>query len=219
MHELRILLATDRPAIHAFFLSLRQATTRPLAIDRIPLAVQAPADCPVSAATVAAVDVAPNPATALRLCRRLQTLRPGLPILGLLCCPHAATPWQVQALLAAGVGGLLDLHAPAVEALRILHRVARGEFILRARLAGGDDGKGTADRAALAAHLRDETSVRLLNLLTHGLTDSAIGQRLCLSPDTVKHRIERLRADVGAPNRIALAAWAGRHGFDRPPPD
>lgn len=144
MHELRILLATDRPAIHAFFLSLRQATAHPLALDRIPLAVQAPADCPVSAATVAAVDVAPDPVTALRLCRRLQTLRPGLPILGLLCCPHAATPWQVQALLAAGVGGLLDLHASASEALRVLHRIARGEFILRARLAGDDRGGGRA---------------------------------------------------------------------------
>jgi hypothetical protein len=34
-----------------------------------------------------------------------------------------------------------------------------------------------------------------------------------------RFHIDQLRADVGAPNRIALAAWAGRHGFDRPDGD
>ena len=49
-----------------------------------------------------------------------------------------------------------------------------------------------------------------------GLPDHEIGRRLHLSPHTVKHHIEQLRGELGARNRIELAAWAGRHGFYRP---
>jgi DNA-binding NarL/FixJ family response regulator len=59
------------------------------------------------------------------------------------------------------------------------------------------------------------TSARILDLLVHGLSDQEIGKQLHLSPHTVKHHIDRLRGEVGARNRIELAAWAGRQGFYR----
>lgn len=219
MEPFQILLATNRPAVETFFVQLQRCTARPVAVGAIPLAAEALARRPAPTATVAAVDVAPDPVIAIRVCRELRQRRPGLPILGLLCCPQATTPWQVQALLAAGVGGLLDLHAPADEVLRILHRVARGEVVLQVRLAGDVRGDEAERRAALSAHLLNESSSKLLGLLAQGLSDGEIGQRLYMSPHTVKHAIERLREDVGARNRIALAAWAGRYGFDRPAPD
>ena len=49
-----------------------------------------------------------------------------------------------------------------------------------------------------------------------GLSDREIASRLHRSPHTIKHYVERLREAVGARNRIELAAWAGRHGFDQP---
>ena len=60
------------------------------------------------------------------------------------------------------------------------------------------------------------TTVRILERLVHGLTDQQIGTQLHLSPHTIKHHIERVRDEVGARNRIELAAWASRNGFYRP---
>src|SRR5437588_789163 len=57
------------------------------------------------------------------------------------------------------------------------------------------------------------TDADLLGYLAQGLPDRQIGERLHLSPHTIKHYIERLRDTVGARNRIELASWAGRHGF------
>ena len=45
------------------------------------------------------------------------------------------------------------------------------------------------------------------------LSDHEIGASLHLSPHTVKHHVDTLRAEVGARNRIELAAWAGKNGF------
>jgi DNA-binding NarL/FixJ family response regulator len=59
------------------------------------------------------------------------------------------------------------------------------------------------------------TSAQILELLVHGLSDQEIGHQLHLSPHTVKHHIDRLRGELGARNRIELAAWAGRQGFYR----
>jgi DNA-binding NarL/FixJ family response regulator len=60
-----------------------------------------------------------------------------------------------------------------------------------------------------------KTSAEILELLVQGLSDQEIGAQLHLSPHTVKHHIDRLRDEVGARNRIQLAAWAGRQGFLR----
>ncbi|TMD12096.1 MAG: response regulator transcription factor [Chloroflexi bacterium] len=60
------------------------------------------------------------------------------------------------------------------------------------------------------------TDASVLSKLAQGLSDREIASRLHRSPHTIKHYVERLREAVGARNRIELAAWAGRHGFDQP---
>src|SRR5437763_42195 len=71
-----------------------------------------------------------------------------------------------------------------------------------------------AERGRRAEALRlNATDADLLGYLAQGLPDRQIGERLHLSPHTIKHYIERLRDTVGARNRIELASWAGRHGF------
>ena len=74
--------------------------------------------------------------------------------------------------------------------------------------------RGAPLRAILAlGKERAHAKVRLLELVALGLPDHEIGNRLFLGPSTVKHQIEDLRAEIGARNRIELAAWAGMHGF------
>lgn len=220
MNALHVLLVTGRPAIHTFFTSLRQHERSPLVISQCPLAITALDNCPAAAAAVAVVDVAPDPIAAIAVCQELRRRRPERPILGLLCCPHALTLWQLQALLVTGVGSLLDLHTPPEEVLHALQGVAQGQIVLRARLAGDWASWHASDRndcpgggASSIMHLLTQVSTQLLMLVAQGLSDGEIGQQLHLSPHTVKHLIERLRDDIGARNRIALAAWAGRQGF------
>lgn len=212
MQELRILLVTDRPAVEAFFHAMRRGGRRPIALSRIPVMARLPDDHLVAPATVAAVDTATDPVGAISLCRALRHRHPALPILGLLCCPQALMPGHVLGLLTAGVNGLLHLHTPAEEMLHALHGVARGDIVLQVRLAGAPPGC----QSLPPVHLFSATNAACLTLLAQGLSDVEIGRAVGQSPHTIKHLIERLRDDVGARNRIALAAWAGRHGFYRP---
>ena len=144
-------------------------------------------------ADVVAVDVALEPDSALELCASLHRGLPSLPLVAIVCCPQSVTPWQLERLLADG-GSVFHLH------LRRGHR-----RVLQGMLAGRDS--------------RRETNVRALELVARGLSDREIGAVLHLSPHTIKHHVEHLRAEVGARNRTELAAWAGRHGFYRPEAD
>jgi len=65
----------------------------------------------------------------------------------------------------------------------------------------------------LAGGQLTDSDARLLRLLADGLCDGEIAERVCLSPHTVKHRLDRLRDRYGLRNRIALAAWAVRNGI------
>src|SRR5437764_9740618 len=107
--ELRVLLATGRPAVRAFFESLG------LRVGTMAVAA-APVDA--SHADVAVVDAALDPVAAIELCRRLHADQPELPIVALACCPQALAPSTLRALLAAGASSVIDLRARADETRR-----------------------------------------------------------------------------------------------------
>jgi DNA-binding NarL/FixJ family response regulator len=196
-------LASSRWAVHAFFASLRARGLPALVVEPFD-------EEQLGHATVVAVDLAPNAAGSLVLCRKVRARWPALPVIVLLCCPEAVDPWQLRELLREGAS-VLDLEATAEEAVRALESVARGSSVIHLRLR-------TGQRALLRDILsgRETTSatkVHVLRLLTLGLPDHEIGTRLHLSPHTVKHHVDALRLEVGARNRIELAAWAGQNGF------
>lgn len=204
--QLRVFVQSGRPAIRAL---LRALGFEVLAGSDGLHDVTA-----VTEASVAAVDVSLDSSAAAELCRTLRAERPTLPILGLVCCPRALTPWDMRGLLAAGVGSLLDLSASPDETRAAVLGAARGETVLHLRL-GRAGGRLLLDVLS-ASESRTWTQVALLELVALGLPDHEIGRRLHLSPHTVKHHIEQLRSDVGVRNRTELAAWAGRHGLYAP---
>lgn len=223
--EIRLLLATSRPAVEAFFTTrVRRGRMRPvITVIRDELEDLAAHAAQVAAATVAVVDVDLNPAAALEICRHLCRRRPPLPVLALVGSPYVLTPWQVEALAEIGVAGVLDLRATADEVARAVEGLARGNVVLHVQF--------SREHIALPADVLlrrrpvpggptaypdEETEVRLLQSLTRGLSDRELGLRLHLSPHTVKHYVGRLRRRLGLHNRTELAAWAGRHGFYRP---
>jgi DNA-binding NarL/FixJ family response regulator len=202
-----LLLATSRPAVRSFFESLG------FRVGVVSVAPESARDDPahVARATAAVIDAALDPAAAVALAEELRAQQPELPIAAVICCPHAITPWNLRALLAAGVSGVIDLRARAEDARRALQGIARGESVLQLQLGRG--GRSLLDDVFSGRGARTEMQLRLLELVALGLPDREIGERLHLSPHTVKHHIDQLRHDVGVRNRTELAAWAGRHGF------
>jgi DNA-binding NarL/FixJ family response regulator len=202
-----LLLASTRWAVHSFFDGLRARGLPTLVV--VPIDTVDISDL-LEEATVAVVDVAPDVTAALSLCRDLRRRRPSLPIVALLCCPGAVSPRQLHELLREGTS-LLDLQASAHEAVRALRDIAGGSSVLHLHLHRGQRElvrDVLAGRAATA-----QTRVAVLELVARGFRDHEIGAKLHLSPHTVKHHVDALRAEIGARNRIELAAWAGRNGF------
>lgn len=205
--SLRLLLATDRPAVHEFLVGVAAVA------DRMPADVgslEAHAD-ELEAADVAVVDVGGDPARAILLCEGLASRRPELPLAAVLCCPHALSPRDLRRLVASGVDSMLDLQTSRDEAAQALQRIAHGDTVLSMHLRNGE--RALLREMLLGRDIRDETKLALLELVARGLTDSEVARTLHLSPHTVKHQIDHLRVQLGVRNRIELAAWAGRQGF------
>ncbi len=208
----RLVLATARPAVECFFAEIAASSRSPLEITTIAVAPHALDDwaAELEEAGAAVVDVEPDSMMATRFCEELLARNPSISVMALVCCPHSATPWNLRALVAAGVSSIIDLEMDSQETRRALIRAVRGEAVLHLQL-GGE--RGLLRDILAGQRRRGETHLRLLGLVALGLSDQEIGRRLHLSPHTVKHHIEQLRGEVGAKNRVELAAWAGRHGF------
>jgi DNA-binding NarL/FixJ family response regulator len=205
--SLLILLLSGRPAVWTYFESLEEYLP---GLTVVPLGDE-PAD---HQGAIAVIDVALDPAAGVDACRNLREQLPSVPIAVLLCCPQAVDPWQLQSLFAAGVGSVLDLQAPPGEAARLLESAARGAAVIHLHIRRSHR---TLLRDLFIDHgSRGGARMQLLQLVARGLPDHEIGRILHLSPHTVKHHIETLRAELGVRNRTELAAWAGRHGFYAP---
>ncbi|HEV8639006.1 MAG TPA: hypothetical protein VG370_32770 [Chloroflexota bacterium] len=224
MDEFRVLLASNRPAVGAFFASLAIGEPRGFVLHHLPLAVDAliRGGEAVRLAAVAVIDAGPDPDTALQVCRYLWERRPYLPTAALFCCPHSTTPDRLRALSAVGVRSLVDLQVTGEEMLVALHRMARGDVVLHLQLdqtygAIWQDvlASSAAAGASASAHGLSGADARLLGLMVDDLTDHEIARRIHRSPHTVKHQLDRLRRLVGARSRVALAVWAVRHGYGR----
>jgi DNA-binding NarL/FixJ family response regulator len=213
--ELRVLLVTSRPGIRALL-----GTIPSVSIEHVPMRLSAVTSSrsAIGNAMAAVIDAPVEPLEAAEICRELQRQRPQLPLVTLFCCSASVTPWHLEMLTTAGVRGVLDLHAAPDEIGKILQRIVRGQAVFHLHVDGESAGFLprilAAERGRRAEALRlNATDADLLGYLAQGLPDRQIGERLHLSPHTIKHYIERLRDTVGARNRIELASWAGRHGF------
>jgi two-component system response regulator DevR len=209
--DIRIVLFTGRPTVGTFFATMsgrKSSAVSTTTFDVSATAVEA-ASRAVSGASVAVVDASVDSAEALNVCVYMRTLHSDLRIGVLFCCPHAASSSSLRPFLDAGIGSFLDLQLSPEQTLAAVRAIARGEDVMRLHLSAASCTALFANQPVAAEQLSDE-DLALLRLLARGMTDHEIGDELCLSHHTVKHRIERLRRRQHARNRIQLAALAGR---------
>jgi two-component system, NarL family, response regulator DevR len=203
---------TSRPAVRALFSEIAREEGDVIALSHAPLeaaAVERTAGA-LAEAGVAVVDASADHGEAIAVCEAIHALRPGLPISAVFCCAHSATAAGLRELIAAGVEGIVDLQLSPADTVRVLRGVARGQGAFHLQFAAGPSSSlaELLTSPGASGELSDH-DLGLLRMVAAGLTDHEIGQKLCLSHHTVKHRIDRLRRRVQARNRIQLAAWAG----------
>jgi two-component system nitrate/nitrite response regulator NarL len=137
--------------------------------------------------------------------------RDGLPTRMVLLSAHLESD-TVYAAVAAGVQAYLSKAWPAQRICDALVAVARGEVILpeevQAGLAAAIRSHAQPGRPALSPREHD-----VLVLIAEGLTAPAVGERLHVSPATVKTHLKTLYEKLGVSDRAAAVAEAMRRGL------
>jgi two-component system, NarL family, response regulator DevR len=112
----------------------------------------------------------------------------------------------VHAAMRAGASGYLGKHVSGPGLLAAVRAVASGETVLdrEAAALAGQRADGQDDRLAL---LTDRERA-VLRLIGEGLPNREIGERLGLSPKTVKNYVSKLLAKLGLGNRTHAAILA-----------
>lgn len=119
------------------------------------------------------------------------------------------TAYGDQALLVealdGGVRGFVLKNAPLDELLRAVRLALSGGTYVDPTVAGALTGRGRERTVTLTERERD-----VLRLLSEGLDNEEIGQRLFISPETVRTHLRKAMTKLGASTRTQAVAMALR---------
>jgi DNA-binding NarL/FixJ family response regulator len=122
---------------------------------------------------------------------------------------------ELREAVVAGVDGFLVTSAPLGELHRAVGSMARGERVVSPEVAmhlvdtWRPDPQGGAQTAVTARELE------VLELLSEGMTNAEIADRLEVSPRTVKTHVQNLLTKLDVPDRTGAVARAFRLGLIR----
>jgi len=140
---------------------------------------------------------------------RFRELRPSLAVIVLTA--SAAEHVMVSAI-EAGVSGFLSKTRSLTEVTSAVRAAAAGEAVISpemlARLLPRLNRHGRAGRETLTERERE-----VLGLLSEGLTNAAIAERLVVSVHTVRNHVANLSAKLGASSKLEALSIAVREGL------
>jgi DNA-binding NarL/FixJ family response regulator len=211
---LSVLVASNRPSVHAFIAEHTRLQAPMISIVPMPMDQDALEgfDAHLEQASAVMVDIGPDPDGGVRFCAAVHNHRPGLRIVAIVCCPKPTLGAHIQQLVGAGVHDILDAEAGPAD---ILSALAAGDLTsqgVRMQL-HRSYGPQVADGKYL-----DDAERQLLELNAAGASIKEIGAALNLCERAVGNHFDRLRLKLGVRNRQELAAWGGAHGLYQPVP-
>lgn len=152
----------------------------------------------------------------IEACREIRSKHPEVNVLIL---TSYADDKAVMASLVAGASGFVLKEVQTAQLLDAIRTVGRGGKILdeagsAAVIEQVRNGRILTEEDRIASQLT-EREQSILGLISDGLTNREIGERLYLSEKTVKHHVSDILGKLGLARRVEAAAFAMRRAANR----
>lgn len=213
----KVFLVDDHEVVRRGLVDLLGADPELDVVGEAGSVAEAMARVPAARPDVAVLDVRLPDGNGIELCRDLLSRMPDLRCL--ILTSYTSDEAMLDAIL-AGASGYVVKDIKGMELARAVKDVGAGRSLLDNRAA-----------AALMAKLRDAAEKQdplsgltdqertLLGLLSEGLTNKQIADRMFLAEKTVKNYVSRLLAKLGMERRTQAAVFATELKRSRPPGD
>jgi len=150
-----------------------------------------------------------------------RDIRSALPETNVLMLTSYADESAVMAAIVAGASGFMLKEVQTQELLDAMRTVGRGGKILDPTSSAAvieqiRRGNVLTEEDRMAQQLT-ERELRILDLISDGMTNREIGEELFLSEKTVKHHVSDILSKLGLTRRVEAAGFAIRRAAKRPP--
>ncbi len=213
----KVFLVDDHEVVRRGLIDLLGADPELDVVGEAGSAAEAMVRIPAASPDVAVLDVRLPDGNGIELCRDLLSRIPDLRCL--ILTSYTSDEAMLDAIL-AGASGYVVKDIKGMELARAVKEVGAGRSLLDNRAAAALMAKlrGTTDRPDPLSGLTDQERT-LLGLLSEGLTNKQIADRMFLAEKTVKNYVSRLLAKLGMERRTQAAVFATEQERSRSPRD
>lgn len=213
----KVFLVDDHEVVRRGLVDLLGADPELDVVGEAGSVAEAMARVPAARPDVAVLDVRLPDGNGIELCRDLLSRMPDLRCL--ILTSYTSDEAMLDAIL-AGASGYVVKDIKGMELARAVKDVGAGRSLLDNRAAAALMAKlrGAAEKQDPLSGLTDQERT-LLGLLSEGLTNKQIADRMFLAEKTVKNYVSRLLAKLGMERRTQAAVFATEWKRSRPPGD
>lgn len=147
----------------------------------------------------------------------LSAIKASCPETSIIILTSFNTPEYITRAISLGAAGYLMKDTTSESLINAIRTVASGEAILDMDIL--EQVIKELSRATRPSTLRDDIpaltpqEIRVLQLITEGLSNGTIAEILTLSPNTVKTHVRNIFSKLGVSDRTQAAIWAIRRGI------
>lgn len=213
----KVFLVDDHEVVRRGLIDLLGADPELDVVGEAGSVAEAMARIPAASPDVAVLDVRLPDGNGIELCRDLLSRMPELRCL--ILTSYTSDEAMLDAIL-AGASGYVVKDIKGMELARAVKEVGAGRSLLDNRAAAALMAKlrGAAEKSDPLVGLTDQERT-LLSLLSEGLTNKQIADRMFLAEKTVKNYVSRLLAKLGMERRTQAAVFATELKRSRPTGD
>ncbi len=213
----KVFLVDDHEVVRRGLIDLLGADPELDVVGEAGSVAEAMARIPAAKPDVAVLDVRLPDGNGIELCRDLLSRMPDLRCL--ILTSYTSDEAMLDAIL-AGASGYVVKDIKGMELARAVKEVGAGRSLLDNRAAAALMSKlrGATEKPDPLSGLTDQERM-LLSLLSEGLTNKQIADRMFLAEKTVKNYVSRLLAKLGMERRTQAAVFATELKRSRRPGD